>query len=281
MTNPAIAEIRAYYERNTALFQLLSRGRQSYAIHRAVWLDQTVDYAAALRYVNDTIGVVLEPLIEHTGGAGLRLIDLGCGIGGTVIDLARRYRGSLKAIGISISPAQLRLAQHNAALAGVVCRFVEADYLQPPFGPCFDLAIAIESFIHAPAYRDAIIAAARLLAPGGQLIICDDFLAETASAGDRRVATFMRGWHAPGLTHVSRVRQAAAAAGLTLCEQRDLTVGLRLHPSPDRVAETLLQLTAPLPQQWRLSQSLIGSMALQQCLHHGSIRYQWLRFVRQ
>ncbi|MGO1080120.1 class I SAM-dependent methyltransferase [Inquilinus sp. CA228] len=69
--------------------------------------------------------------------AGERLLDIGCGSGGSTLDLARRVGPGGQVLGVDISVPMLDLARRRAAEAGLGnVRFVEADAqtarLEPP-----------------------------------------------------------------------------------------------------------------------------------------------------
>jgi ubiquinone/menaquinone biosynthesis C-methylase UbiE len=271
--------VRAYYERNTRFFRAIGIGRRARAIHRAVWAGGVRDYASAMRYHHTRIHAAL---VQRAAPGVVRVLDIGCGVGGTLLDLSESYAGELCAAGVSISPTQVHIANTDATAHGAAdrCAFLEADFMHLPFQGAFDLAIAIESLVHAPDIAHAIGEAAAALAPGGELIICDDFLTTTTPARPQSVEAFQRGWHAPGLTTVAALTQHAARVGLRLIEQQDLTPALRLVRLPDAIVTPLLRLGALLPRRHLFLHSNIGSLALQHCLARGMIGYYWLRFVR-
>ena len=79
------------------------------------------------------------------------VLDLGCGVGGTLFYLAARM--PIDGIGVTLSPVGVRLAQSLALENGTAgqCRFIEANYLAlPDVGPR-QAVYAIESFLHGPA----------------------------------------------------------------------------------------------------------------------------------
>jgi SAM-dependent methyltransferase len=107
----------------------------------------------------------------------LRVLDAGCGVGGTAIDLARRHP-NVSAVGLTLSAEQVELATRFAAEAGVADRvtFARRDYTDSrlPAGS-FDVIWAVESLCHAPDRRAFFREAGRLLAPGGRVVVVDFF----------------------------------------------------------------------------------------------------------
>jgi SAM-dependent methyltransferase len=277
--------VRAYYERNTRLFLALGLGRQARSIHRAVWAEGAASYDEALGYVNRLI----LRAIQGVGGRGdvgiIRVLDVGCGVGGTLFDLIGHAGPGLHGVGLTISRTQVRLARRHALAHGIAerCLFVEGDYLDIPCGPGFDLAFAVESLAHAPDLGRALRQVAGALRPGGRLVICDDVLAPGRLQGEREaswVAAFRRGWYVPGITTASEVVALVEAAGLRLVEQRDLTPHLRLVRLPDALVDIILRAGERLPGRHLFLQSALGGLALQHCLGRGVIQYQWLVFEK-
>ena len=113
-------------------------------------------------------------------GRPSRVLDLGCGVGATARSAARRFP-SMSVTGLTLVPWQVDQARRlteDAGLAGRVS-FIHADYraLPCPDGS-LDGAYAIESACHAagPAKSDFLREAARVLRPGGRLVVADAFL---------------------------------------------------------------------------------------------------------
>ena len=124
---------------------------------------------------------------------------------------------------------------------------------------------------------------ARVLKSGGRLILCDDFRAAREPRNENERAwldAYQRGWYVPQLQTVARVENLAARAGLRLCVNRALTPFLKLRALPDVIARTLYAVGARLPVQHPIAPSMLGSMALQQCLKMGLVEYRWLVFER-
>jgi len=98
---------------------------------------------------------------------GMRVLDLGCGVGTAALWLAERR--PVEVVGVSISPAQVRMAGRFAARSGPLrgrVRFALADFTALPEDlRGFDLAFAIESFVHADPAAAFFGQAGRALRP--------------------------------------------------------------------------------------------------------------------
>jgi MPBQ/MSBQ methyltransferase len=108
---------------------------------------------------------------------GSRLLDVGCGIGGSARILARDY--GFEVLAISISPAQIARARELTPPAlAERCRFEVMDALDldlPEGGAAggFDAVWSVEAGPHMPdkqRYADELL---RVLRPGGRLVVAD------------------------------------------------------------------------------------------------------------
>lgn len=271
--------VRRYYDNNTAAFDRLGQGGGS--IHRAIWGPGVSTRVAAFHYVDELILRALPPDVARPA-----VVDLGCGLGSSLLYLAGRT--DLTGEGITISPLQAAGATRRIAEAGLAdrvrCR--EGDFLSVPadLAGTADLAFSIEAFVHGPDAGGYFREAARTLRPGGRLVVCDDFLAGSATSAApraaRRLAEFRTGWRVGSLLAVEQVRALAAAHGLTLVGDLDLTPHLELRRPRDRWISLLVTAGRPLRLRGEYWQSLVGGDALQWCLVHGALQHRVLQFER-
>ncbi len=107
-------------------------------------------------------------------GDGQRVLDAGCGFGGTIAVANERYRG-VSLTGLNIDPRQLAWARENVvARADNTVEFTLGDACAPPFASrTFDRVVAVECIFHFPSRRRFFEAARRLLVPGGLLTVSD------------------------------------------------------------------------------------------------------------
>jgi len=279
----AQSEVRAYYDQNTAHFEKFGQGAAS--IHRAVWAEGVSNRAQAFRYLDHLIARELEAL-GASFAAPLHVLDLGCGLGASLFFLASEQ--PIVGTGATLSGVQARSARERSAALGLAERvqFFEADFLNLPetLAPAA-LAFSIEAFIHGPDPAAYFRAAARYVAPGGRLIVCDDFLGPHSSAPrSRRELRWLdevrTGWLANSLVSVAEARDFAASAGFKLREDRDLTAALELRRPRDRALSVLVAFGRHLPipgYRWR---SWVGGNALQMALVRRLIEYRYLVFEK-
>lgn len=268
--------VNDYYNRNTGRFLRYGGGGQAAAIHRQLWAPGVIDVNQAFLYVNALVSRAIQPALE--GAPEARLLDLGCGVGGTATWIAERVGAQV--IGVTNSSVQVQLAQERAAHLGLAqtCSFVQADFLDLPDLGQIQAAWAIESFAHACDGYRFLEQAASSLAEGGRLVICDDFLSEEMRIGNSMEAAtwverFRRGWRLGNLYTPSQVDSLVRQFGLRLVQAYDLSSYLRPF-SPGRMA--LMKLLTTLPLRSAYWDNLTGGTALQVCQARGWIQYHLL-----
>jgi SAM-dependent methyltransferase len=280
-------DIAGYYDRNTRKFLRFSRGG---ALHRKLWPPEVHSKTESLLYVNRIILGSLEKVLGNLtvlqesregGEKRIRIIDLGCGVGGTVLWLAEHMDAEF--FGITLSPVQVVIANERTVRQGLAkrCLFQTGNILdvQQPDGS-FHGAVAVESFSHVESAGNFFEQVSRLLVEGGVLVLIDDVRDEAGECGPRSVRwirRFERGWHLHGLTTVDCIVSCALRSGLTLIENRDLTSLIRVHPSVMYLLSPLLFVPVPL----YFLDSLRGGIALQFCTKRGCIRYRCMTFRKE
>ena len=270
--------VRRYYNNNSASFEKYGQGATTF--HRAVWGPGVHSRAEAFRYLDQLVAQDIAQL----GAPAVRVLDLGCGVGASLLGLAVS-RPELSGVGVTLSARQAERATELIAAEQLQARItcIEADFMALPAElASFDLAFAFESFVHCPDAGAFFRSVARHVKVGGRLIICDDFLVrDAASAGEQRwIDRFRDGWLAHGLGSVAHTVQHAEAHGFKLVEDLDLSHYLELRRPRDRVLSLLLFLGSPLRIDGTLWKSWQGGDALQRALVNRLIAFHCLRFER-
>lgn len=138
---------------------------------KADFVDATLDWGV-LR-PNPTLAHRLENVAVDPALGPVRMLDVGCGIGGSVRHAAKRWPDTSMVTGITISKAQVKRATVLAQAQGVKnAIFMECDALRMSFADnTFDVIWAIESEMHMPDKKQFIHELMRVLKPGGMLVL--------------------------------------------------------------------------------------------------------------
>jgi MPBQ/MSBQ methyltransferase len=106
------------------------------------------------------------------GAARVRILDIGCGLGGSASYLAQRWANSAHITGVTLSGAQAHFAKQLARSRGVQnVEFMVSDAMDQAFGAgCFDIIWTLESETHMPDKERFVAEITRLLKPGGRMV---------------------------------------------------------------------------------------------------------------
>ena len=108
--------------------------------------------------------------------SGQRVLDVGCGFGGTLADLNQRFDG-MDLVGLNIDPRQLEQARRDPALTargGNRVSLLTGDACCLPFAAAsFDVVLCVEAVFHFPGRDKFLNDVRRVLRPGGRLALSD------------------------------------------------------------------------------------------------------------
>jgi|SRR6266567_1355107 ubiquinone/menaquinone biosynthesis C-methylase UbiE len=107
---------------------------------------------------------------------GEQVLDVGCGTGTLALEVARRVDATGRVVGIDPSPQQIARARSKATRRNVPIEFQIGLIEQLPFpDQAFDVVLSTLMMHHLPASlkRQGLAEIARVLKPGGRLVIAD------------------------------------------------------------------------------------------------------------
>ena len=167
-------------------------------------------------------------LIDHLAQlanikTGSRVLDIGCGYGGSSLYLTKKYGAS--ATGITISPVQVEMAKKAAVEAKLDTSFLLMDAEDMQFAQPFDLLWSIESISHYQDPRKFFASAVKFLNPGGCFALTDWFQKEKLSPADKKkfIESIEKGMMVE-LRGMNDYSDFLVSSGLHVVHRQDLTL---------------------------------------------------------
>jgi ubiquinone/menaquinone biosynthesis C-methylase UbiE len=146
--------------------------------------------------------------------AGAAILDAGCGNGYGLALLSRTYRPS-RLVGIDLMPEQIERARRRRLAAEI--RVGDITAIAEPDG-AFDAAFVFGILHHVPAWRDALRELARVVKPGGVLLV-EEIHGRFVDLEDRYLGTS----HPPGARfNWPTFRAGLDAAGFTIAGEHGM-----------------------------------------------------------
>jgi tocopherol O-methyltransferase len=154
---------------------------------------------------------------------GARILDVGCGMGGSSIYLARKFNA--ETVGITLSPVQAGIAAQAAKKAGVNSTFIVMDAEKAKFAKPFDVVWSIEAVSHLNNPKNFFGLCERSLRPGGVIAVMDWFEAEglTASQSKKYMGPIRRSMLVPSMTTRTEYLRFAAHHGFAVTFTKNIS----------------------------------------------------------
>ncbi len=220
-------------------------GPQAYAAWRATALGALTE-TLEQRLMLDLLGDL----------AGARVLDIGCGDGALVRAFAAL---GATAVGVDPEPAMLSAARKLAEEAHVPATFLQGRAESLPFPDAsFDVATAMTVLCFIPDAKAAVRAMARVVRPGGRLVL-GELGRWSFWAAKRRLRGWLGAptWKAARFRDAAELRKLAEAAGLKVTATR----GAIFYPPVERLARAMAPIDSWLGRRTTIGAAFIALAA--------------------
>jgi tocopherol O-methyltransferase len=195
--------INCYYEECYLYYKIFWRSHKNLCLHYGYHDNGRGHGRAVVR--------MIEVLAENAGITSKdRVLDIGCGVGGSALWLGRNI--GCEVVGIDINHDFINVAQSEAKKRNLSRQvsFREMDFCRTSFNEkAFDVIWAIESSCHAADKMAFLREMGRILRPGGRIVIADGYkTAESSEFGD-----YLSGWAVPGIPTIAEFTDYLVKAG--------------------------------------------------------------------
>jgi tocopherol O-methyltransferase len=215
-------QIVRYYDLSEVHYKMFWGLRRGHALHYGYWEKDTRNFLDALSNTNKKLAEIAR--IKN----GDRVLDAGCGVGGSALWLASVL--SCKVTGITVSPRQVRQATELSIRykLGHLVDYAVADYCATAFPDAsFDIVWALESLCHAADKKAFLVEAMRVLKPGGRVVLADYFQQPSLTGKDEeQMQQWASGWAIGNFVVQGELESAAAELGFHCISTEDASAAV-------------------------------------------------------
>ena len=242
--SPAATTAAGYYDSDDAdRFYAEIWGGED--IHVGLYATDNEPIAQASRRTVEALEALIDDTIAARASAGCRIVDLGSGYGGAARYLCRHPGVQVDAINISrVENSRHRSLNLEAGLQERITVHDASFEAVPLPDGCADVVWSQDAILHSGDRQQVMREAARVLRPGGVMVMTDPMAADGVAANS--LDAILQRIHLADLGSPGRYQQWAEAVGLVREIWNERTSMLVCHYS--RVREELRQRKAELSQ---------------------------------
>ncbi len=216
-------EVESYYDQTEIHYRQFWKLDKTMALHYGIWDATTKNLSDAMLNTNKQLMLRAGIKKEH------RVLDAGCGVGGSSIYLAKNL--GCRATGITLSKKQTITGAEFAMRDGVseLVDFQQQDYTNTDFPDnTFDIAWGLESTSTATSKPALFKEMHRVLKPGGKFAVGDFY--KTTPYGiddDADMKMMLNGWAIADIGTLDQFIKDGEEAGFKLVSIQDYTKDIK------------------------------------------------------
>jgi tocopherol O-methyltransferase len=222
-------EVARYYDLSEIHYRMFWNLKESKSLHYGYWDSSTKNFHQALLNINKVLSERVKIKKED------KVLDAGCGVGGSSLWLAKEKGCSVT--GITLSDKQVNKASAMAKETGLDAqvKFEQKDFTSTGYPQnSFTVVWAIESVCHAADKSNFLKEAYRILNAGGRLVMADFFKVKNLKGEDESIIRrWAHGWAVPDFSTIEEFESQMKEAGFKNIEISDATK--EITPSAKRL----------------------------------------------
>ncbi len=209
-----------YYNECHIDYKILWKINRYYSIHYGFYDKDHKKHSDAVINMNHVLAKMSKITLKD------KVLDAGCGIGGSAIWIAKNI--GAKVTGINIHKKQVDIAKElsNKNNVSNLVKFFVRDFTNTGFPKnSFDVVWGLESICYAKNKKIFLSEAKRILKNKGRIIIADGFLKKESLTNDEKkdMHKWLDGWAVPNLSSVKELQRYMEELGFKNIKFNDIT----------------------------------------------------------